>query len=132
MAYALNSLLDRALDQDCLGHVLVQEWMASANVVTYGVPGANVDRSDGSAHREVDVLGVSHESVVVAEVKNAVTGFDDESVKSSAKLARDLAADKLVLATMTDWPAPDKDRVQQTARAIFPETSVIGLTDLLG
>lgn len=101
LTYGLNSLLDRAADQDCHGHLLVQAWMHKELSVLWSVPGADVTPTQGSG-REIDVLGVSRDEISVAEVKNSCGAFTDPVVSDTAELARALGADHLVLAAVDD------------------------------
>jgi len=129
LLYSLNSLLDRALDQDCVGHLLALEWMTRTLKTVFGVPGANVLPVNGGHGREIDVLAVSRTSVVVAEVKNSLTGFDDETVRSTSDLARGLGADHLVLAALADWSDSERTRIHDLATGIR-EVTVIGLAEI--
>jgi hypothetical protein len=130
LTYGLNSLLDRAADQDCHGHLPVQDWMLSNLGLRWSVPGADLTSSTG-AKRELDVLGVSHTQVVVAEVKNAANAFTAPVITDAADLARQLEADHLVLAALNEWRGSTKAEALALAQAKIANVSVIGLSDLV-
>lgn len=99
-AYSLNSLLDRAWDQDCLDHVLLLRWLWENDRIVWGAPGADV-RKEGR-HNEVDLLGVSHSELQIGEMKPP-HAFTDEVVKKRIQLASDLGARRLILASLVPW-----------------------------
>jgi hypothetical protein len=130
LTYGLNSLLDRAADQDCHGHLLAQAWMIAQLGMLWSVPGADLTPAQGSG-REIDVLGVSREEVAVAEVKNSTSGFSDPVVVDTAALARNLKVDHLVLAAIDDWNPNRRKEVQELAAARFGKVvTILGLADL--
>jgi len=86
-AYGLNSLLDRAMDQDCVPHLFVDMLLRREHAVVWSVPGANLLGTDG-AMREVDVLGLSHDKLFVAEVKTRSAEFTRPFTKNLATLAQ--------------------------------------------
>lgn len=129
LTYGLNSLLDRAADQDCHGHLPVQDWMRDNLEVIWSVPGADLMSAAGT-NREIDVLAISRSEVLISEVKSSVGGFPDPVVLSAAQLASDLKADHLVLAALDDWTADRKAEVAALAIGHGPRMTVIGLEDL--
>jgi hypothetical protein len=129
LTYGLNSLLDRASDQDCHGHLLVQAWMHDRLKVLWSVPGADLATTTGPG-REIDVLGISRDEIVVSEVKNSSRSFTDAVVIDTAKLSRDLLADHLILAATDDWDVHRIDEVTTLARTIVPKVTVLGLAEL--
>jgi hypothetical protein len=130
LAYGLNSLLDRAADQDCHGHLSVQAWMHENLDLVWSVPGAELV-STADLHREVDVIGISRSELIVAEVKNASSAFNRGVIVDSAKLAVALNADRLVLASLDDWSAGRKDLASRIATRYLPNVTVIGLSDVI-
>jgi hypothetical protein len=130
LTYGLNSLLDRAADQDCHVHLIVESWMHSNLDIVWSVPGADLRNAEGSG-REIDVLAISRQEVAVAEVKMASAGFSDTVVLDTAELARSLQADHLVLAAIDDWNPDDREAVRKAATGQFQKkVTVVGLTDL--
>lgn len=99
-AYSLNSLLDRAWDQDCLDHVLLLRWLWENDRIVWGAPGADV-KMEGRQN-EVDLLGVSHSELQIGEMKPP-HAFTDEVVKQRSQLARGLGARRLILASIVPW-----------------------------
>jgi hypothetical protein len=97
--------------------------------LVWAVPGA--DLSAASGKREIDVLGLSRESVAVADVKTSAGGFSDADVLEAATVATQLKADRLVLATLDDWDSTRKRDVETRATsATSSAVAVIGLRDL--
>lgn len=130
LEYGLNSLLDRASDQDCHIHLLVQDWIKRNLSGVWSVPGANLISRDASI-REVDVLALSHSQLILAEVKTAAAGFSDAIVDSVAAMAATTTADHLVLAALDDWIDGHRNHVRELAKAKVSEVTVIGLADIL-
>jgi hypothetical protein len=114
IAYALNSLLDRALDQDVVEQVLALRWAERAFGVVWAVPGADVLPA-GGRKREVDVLAMSRAEFIVGEVKASSRSFDLPVVRDIARLAKDLGADRLVLASGDDWDPGARDAAMEAA-----------------
>jgi hypothetical protein len=131
MVYGLNSLVDRAADQDCLGHLPVQQWITSTHGLVWSVPGANLSHDSGTK-REIDVLGLSSDAVIVAEVKNSAGGFTDPVATSTAQLATDLGATHVVLAAMDDWGSVQRHEIEEAARRhTTAAITTIGLRELV-
>jgi ribosomal protein S27E len=102
--YAMNSLLDRALDQDCVSHVLTLRWVVERRAAVWAVPGAEVRASGNGLSREVDLLALSRDALLVGEMKESSLAFDGRTLRRTADLARALGANILILSSMDDWP----------------------------
>jgi hypothetical protein len=114
IAYGLNSLLDRAADQDCHIHLPVQDWIRASLGAVWSVPGADVV-SATHGRREVDVLALSRSEVIVSEVKSSAAGMTPDAVREAALLASQLGADRLVLAVVGSWPETERPPVPTVA-----------------
>jgi hypothetical protein len=129
LAYALNSLLDRALDQDCVSHLLADLLVRQTRGVIWSVPGAIVTAPDGH-EREVDLLAISRDALIVGELKTRSTEFRRSYVRDLAGLARDLNADALLLGSLDDWPEELREKVARWVGSGL-ETVIVGGADLL-
>lgn len=127
-AYALNTLLERALNQGCASHLLVQRVAGSELALEWSVPGANVTRADGTM-KEVDLLGVSRTEVVVGEVKTSLALLP-EACAERAQLCRDLGASHLVLATLEEWTQDARKTAEQAAKDAGVKVRLLGGSDL--
>lgn len=103
LLYSLNSLLARAIDQGAVEQLLMAEWATRELGLVWGIAGAVVTHADGTS-REVDLLGVTHEALVVGEAKASPSQVTEAVVRDAAALAQRLGADTLVLAADGDWP----------------------------
>ncbi len=130
LEYGLNSLVDRAADQDCLGHLLVQDWIREHLSSVWSVPGAELRREGGST-REVDVLAISRSDLIVGEVKTSSRAFTEEVVVDTVSLALDLRADRLILAAMDVWSEDRRAAVAEIPARRALRTDVLGLDDFV-
>jgi hypothetical protein len=128
-SYALNSLFDRALDQDCVSHLLADLVLRRDQGVTWSIPGANLVGPDGH-QREVDLLGISHEKLFIAELKTRSADFRRSFVKDLAALAREINADVLVLGSVDEWEPAHRDRLASWVGAA-PAVLPLGRSDLV-
>ncbi len=127
--YALNSLLDRAIDQDCVSHLLAELWTRQSLGVLWAVPGANVVPADGPG-REIDLLAIARDALIVGELKARSASFSRAYVRNLAELARNLNADVLLLGSLDDWS--DDRRADVTAWVGSSlRTIVVARADLL-
>jgi ribosomal protein S27AE len=118
-AYALNSLLDRTWDQNCLDHVLLTRWLSANGRIVWAVPGADV--KGPNSEREVDVLALSHAELQVAEMKPP-HAFTDEVIRGRIHLAKALGARRLILASLEPWSVEDIERAQKrSSEQLFVE-----------
>lgn len=130
MVYSVSTLLDRVMDQDCLGHLLVEAWVRTHRDAVWSVPGANL--SSRGTDREMDLLAISRAQLIVAEVKNSASGFSEPAVDGAAGLARDLGAGRLVLATLDRWPQEDAAAARSRAAATFAgDLDILSADDLI-
>lgn len=109
-SYALNSLLDRALDQDCVSHVVVADWARNHLGAVLARPGANL--SLGDRMREVDLLAVSREQQIVGEVKSSAKAFSRSEALRTAELAREIGAATVVLASFDEWDTQSRESLR--------------------
>ena len=114
LVYALNSLLDRAMDQDCIPHVLAALWVATHRQAVWAVPGATVTHRDGR-EREIDLLALARDALIVGELKASREVFRRPIIHGAARLARELAADVLLLGALDDWPEAERAAAESTA-----------------
>ena len=117
------------MDQDCVPHLFVDMLLRREHAVVWSVPGANLLGTDG-AMREVDVLGLSHDKLFVAEVKTRSAEFTRPFTKNLATLARDVNADVLVLASLDDWTL-DHQQAVLTWISRPPELLILSGKDML-
>jgi hypothetical protein len=122
-SYALNSLFDRALDQDCVSHLLADLVMRRDHGVIWSVPGANLQGPDGQ-QREVDLLAISRDKLCVAELKVRSADFRRGYVRDLAALAREINADVLVMGSLDEWEPAHRDRL---ASWVGPAPAVLAL-----
>lgn len=111
-AYSLNSLLDRTWDQNCLDHVLLLRWLKENGRIVWGAPGADVRKGD--RQKEVDLLALSHGELQIAEMKPP-GAFTPEVITQRVKLAEELGARRLLLASLETWPANQVRAAQELA-----------------
>ena len=121
LVYALTTLMDRVMDQDCLGHVLVEDWARVNRGLVWSFPGANLF-GPSRAQREIDVIGISPAEVVVAEVKDRSTGFDEVTVREFAQLGAAVRAGRLLFASLDVWDDGDQRSTRVQASASFKGT----------
>jgi hypothetical protein len=120
------------MDQDCLGHLFVENWVASKHGVVWSVPGADL-AGPTNARREIDVLGISRTELIVAEVKNRSSGFGGNAVRDAAVLATALRAGRLILACLDVWEqALRNDAHIQARRSFQGEIDMLDSRQLLG
>ncbi len=129
LAYSLNSLLDRALDQDCVSHVLAEFVVRQSRAVVWSVPGANVFGPEG-AKREVDLLAISRDALIVGELKTRSTAFNRTFVRDLGDLARELGADALLLGSLDEWSTELRSSAPEWVGSGL-ETIMLGRADLL-
>jgi hypothetical protein len=130
LVYGLNSLVDRAADQDCIGHLPVQQWITGHMDAVWSIPGADLSHASG-ATREIDILALSRQSLIVAEVKARHSAFDEAAVAYAVDIANRTVADHLVIAALDDWDPAAKADVVAAAQATSTGTvSAISLGDL--
>jgi hypothetical protein len=128
--YGLNSLLDRALDQDCVGHVLVGEYLRSKKILVWYAPGANLVDGTG-ANREVDVLGLSETHVLLAEVKKRAQAFTRNEIRKIIALGKGIPRAKVILASLDDWSREVRESAVQRCASAGLEVTVLGASELL-
>jgi len=107
IVYAINSLLDRVIEQDSLGDLLLLPLVRRHQGALWVIPGASLDKEMGSVAREVDLLGLSRDRLVMGEAKARRNAFTESEVADVRSLAEDIGAQTVVLATMDRWP-PDE------------------------
>lgn len=112
--YALNSLLDRAMDQDVIPHLLALEYLTSQNVAIWGYPGADITGPSLEA-RELDILAVSRTGLVVGELKPAIR-FTHPVIDDSIELAKRLKAEAVVFGSLTRWSQRRRSYAETIAR----------------
>lgn len=74
LAYALNTLFDRALGQNCVSHVLTELFLRQTQNVIWAVPGADIGGPNDEPH-EVDVLAISRDALIIGELKATSAAF---------------------------------------------------------
>lgn len=129
MVYSLNSLLDRAVDQDCVGHLIAMDSVMRTNEGAWMVPGA--DLRSASGQREVDLLGVSAADLIVGEVKPA-QAFTNRTIRDVVALAGALSASVLVLASLDAWTDSRKKMALTAAATAGIRLHVLDAYTLLG
>jgi hypothetical protein len=129
LAYGLNTLLDRAADQDCHGHLPVQDWIQTNLGAVFSVPGADL-HTVGGIRREIDVLAISRTELILAEVKTAVGGFTVDALNGAADLALATKADHLVLAALGEWPTAERTAAAGIADRSGVKLTLLGLEEL--
>lgn len=113
--YRLNSLIDRAVDQGVLPHLLAMEALFEHfGGAGYVLPGVNLEFSDG-ARAEVDLYGVLGAKVLSGEVKTSATEFTIAQVNRDIELAVRLDADVHVMACLEVPPEAVVEQARQLA-----------------
>lgn len=128
--YGISSLLDLAMDQDCLGHVHAAQWLTRTASLLWAVPGAELSHASAPA-REIDVLGLSRTELVVSEVKNRTTGFSGREVQKAVEVAEAVGASTLALMSLERFPAGDRSAVERLARGYQGRLLIAGLDELV-
>jgi hypothetical protein len=121
-AYGLNALLDRALDQDCVSHLLAELYVRRVSAVVWSVPGALISLSGGVA-REIDLLAMSHDRLIMGELKSKPTDFRPTYVRDLARLAVEIGAGELLLGTTSNWDAAEKETVEKAVGPLIRITT---------
>ena len=98
--YAINSLLDRALDQDCVSHMFALAWAYKHEGAQFLVPGANIS---GPRKAEVDLLGISHNHLIVGEIKSLSGAFTLRVIRDTLNLALELGATYVIVGSPDEW-----------------------------
>lgn len=110
LAYSINSLLDRALDQDCVSHLLAQLVVRQEYGVVWSLPGAIVIGPSGQ-EREVDLLAISRDAFIIGEMKARSAEFRRSYVRDLARLALELDADALLLGSLDEWSEEHRAKI---------------------
>ena len=132
LAYALNALLDRVMDQDCIGHLLVQMWAERNRGVLWSVPGAILRPHGGAGpSREVDLFGISRSAVVISEVKDRAAAYVPNEVDKAVRGAVQAGAGMLLVAALDSWSDALKARVARRSKGFSGEVVFLGAADLL-
>jgi DNA-directed RNA polymerase subunit RPC12/RpoP len=129
MLYALNSLLDRAMDQDCVDHILAGEYLRSSYMVSWYVPGADLTDQSGDAH-EVDILGLSETGVILGEIKKRVAAITKKELRKILSLAAGVPRAKAVVASSDDWSAEQSETALDLARSVGVDLTILGPPEL--
>jgi hypothetical protein len=130
IVYAINTLLDRVIEQDCLGHVLAKTLVERLLGVVWVVPGALVRNLQEATEREVDLLGISRERLIVGEVKARSIAFTPDVVQDTINLASQLGATLVVLAAMDTWEVGSRQQTSEMLGVAGVEQGVYDLSDL--
>jgi hypothetical protein len=112
-----------------VSHLLADLLVRQTRGVIWSVPGAIVTAPDGH-EREVDLLAISRDALIVGELKTRSTEFRRSYVRDLAGLARDLNADALLLGSLDDWPEELREKVARWVGSGL-ETVIVGGADLL-
>lgn len=117
--YQLNTLIDTAVDQGVLPHLLVQAALERLDRRTYINLGAEITCA-GSApgQAEIDIFGAHAGKLINGEVKTNPSEFTDEQIRRDVRLTAQLGADIHLLASV--GPISDPPRVlaeRETQRA---------------
>jgi hypothetical protein len=112
--YALNSLLDRAMDQDVIPHLLALEYLTTHNEAIWGYPGADITGPNEEG-RELDILAISRTGLVVGELKPA-DRFTHQVIDDAVELAHRLKAEAVVLGSLTRWSQRRRSHAETVAR----------------
>lgn len=130
--YSLNTLLDRVMDQDCLGHLLAARWVTNLGRMLWFAPGTNVTNEANGEAKEIDLLGLSHSELLVGEVKATAGAFRPAVVRRTVDLARNLGATTVVLAALDAWPEDLGEMAVRFAESKGLQVLLGGATELLG
>jgi hypothetical protein len=131
LRYALNSLFDRVVEQDCLGHLLSLPLVERWHSAEWSIPGALVQSADPALNREVDILAVSRQRLIMGEVKATSSAFTTDEVADNLRLAERIGAKLLILASLDDWSDNRKSSAHDAGEAAGVETVCYGITDLV-
>ena len=126
--YRLNSLIDRAVDQGVLPHLLARE--ALLRNATEGHIYAGVDVTIGGLKGEADIFGVLDAKVISGEVKSSASEFTPEQLKKDFWLASCLRVDQYVMASMEDVAQEQVTIAQDLADESGIDLRVLGPDDI--
>lgn len=90
---------------------------------------ATIVAPDGR-EREVDLLAISRDALIVGELKARSAAFRRTHVRDLAGLARDLNADALLLGSLDDWSEEHREKATAWVGSGL-EAVVVGRADLL-
>lgn len=110
LAYALNTLFDRALGQNCVSHVLTELFLRQTQNVIWAVPGADIGGPNDEPH-EVDVLAISRDALIIGELEATSAAFRRGYVRGLGELARKINADSPLLGSLDKWSADHANKV---------------------
>ena len=127
--YRLNSLIDRAVDQGVLPHLLTREALLRDGSEGYLYPGVQVTIEDVAA--EADLFGVVNSKVVSGEVKSSAADFTIEQIEKDVWLATKLQADQYVMSSMEHLGPEQIEIAQSLVDEVGIELQVIGPRHLL-
>lgn len=128
LVYAVNSLLDRVIEQDSLGDLLLVPIARRDHGAIWVVPGTTM-RSDAS-DREVDLFAMNREKLMIGETKARWTAFTDEEVTDVGNLAADLGARAVLLAATDEWPPAERTRSKSLLAGLGFDAFVYDIGDL--
>lgn len=128
IVYANNSLLDRVIEQDSLGDLLLLPLARKRHGAIWAMPGANL-QSD-AANREVDLLAVNRERLLMGETKARRSAFTEREVADVRALAEAIGARTVVLASMDEWPLAERGGATQSIGLAGIDAVIYDIVDL--
>jgi len=128
--YRLNSLIDRAVDQGVLPHLLTIEALQKRS--TQGVflfPGVDIEFPDAE-QAEVDIYGVLDAEVLMGEVKTSALEFTEQQVHRDIEIAERLQVDTYLMACLEELPEPTVEKARNAVAASSIDLLMLGPADL--
>jgi len=115
--YRLNTLVDRAVDQGVLPHLLVVAALAQRHPATLLRPGVDVELA-GWGTAEIDIVGLHGGKIVVGEVKSSPSDFTRRQIRRDVALSSLLGADTYLMAAVGEvGDAARQEAARVTAKA---------------
>jgi hypothetical protein len=106
IAYRLDSLIDRAVDQGVLAHLLTVAALRTKYAELHLLPGVDVWFRGETEKKEFDLFGICDGKVAAGEVKQSAGDFDQEQVRGDVDKTARVAADIHIMASPGEI-APD-------------------------
>jgi hypothetical protein len=98
IAYRLDSLIDRAVDQGVLAHLLAIAALRTKYAEVHLLPGVDVWFPGETEKKELDLFGICDGKVAKGEVKQSAADFDEAQVRGDVEKSARAASDIHIMA----------------------------------
>ena len=129
--YQLNTLIDTAVDQGVLPHLLVQAALERLDRRTYINLGTEIMGAGSTpGQAEIDIFGAHAGKLINGEVKTNPSEFTDEQIRRDVRLTVQLGADIHLLASVGPISDPVRALVERETHRAGLALLILGLEQL--